>query len=260
MSRTSDFIAWLAARRGAAYVWGAQGQEARSDGSVILDGKRVSASWESWVDARENSGENARRAKEYIRKRLEAGDGNVPCFDCSGLLMRYLKDVKGYFPEDKNAAGLLAACKEVARGALAPGHLLFRHNGKKAHHVGVYLGDGLAIEAQGRSAGVVIRPLDASGANYWNRFGALPFLAGDGAKAALGQARFAVCAGGSVNVRKGPGTEHAVLAVAHKGDPMLFLPSAEKDWGQVAVSSSGGLVTGYMHVKYIDCIEGGIEQ
>ena len=255
MSKAADFVAWLKAREGAAYVWGAQGQEAASGGSLYLDGRRVAPSWEKWVDARETNPINAERAKMLIRKKLGAGNGNVPLFDCSGLVMRYLQNVKGYLAADQNAAGLLNACRGTERDALLPGNLLFRHNGKQAYHVGVYLGDHLAIEAQGRDAGVVIRELSASGAGYWNRYGILPCLE----EARAIRARFARCAGAAVSVRKGPGTEHAAVCVAHRGAPMIAAPSEQIGWDQVALGTDDGLVTGYMYQQYIEYTEGGIK-
>ena len=256
MSRISDFLAWLRAREGAAYVWGAQGQEALACGALALDAKTVSPSWEKWVDARETSGANAARAKAFIHGKLDSGDASVPLFDCSGLVMRYLQSVAGYFASDMSAAGLYEACETLAREAIFPGCLLFRHDGKKARHVGVYLGDGQAIEAYGRDAGVVIRGIDASGKGYWNRFGALPCLCETGW---CEQARFAVCSGGSVNVREGPGTERLIVCVAHKGALMIAAPCEVPNWQQVALDSGEGLVTGYMYAKYIDTIEGGLK-
>lgn len=255
MTKVSDFLAWLRAQQGAAYVWGAQGQEARADGTLCLDGKRVFPSWEKWVDARETSETNAKRAKAYINKKLDSGDASVPLFDCSGLLMRYLADIAGLFSGDKTADGLYAACATIERAALSPGNLVFRHNGKKAHHVGVYLGENMAIEAQGRDAGVVVRKLDASGANYWNRFGVLPCFASGSPPT---QAYFARCAGGSVNVRKGSGTGHGILCVAHTGDLLLATPCSNPDWRAVALRCGEGLVTGYMYAQYIEGIEEGI--
>lgn len=255
MTKVSDFLAWLRAQQGAAYVWDAQGQEARADGALYLDGKRVSPSWEKWVDTRETNETNAKRAKAYIKKKLDSGDAGVSLFDCSGLLMRYLADIARLFPGDKTADGLYAACRTIERAALSPGSLVFRHNGKKAHHVGVYLGENMAVEAQGRDAGVVVRKLDASGANYWNRFGALPCFAPEAPSA---RAYFARCAGGSVNVRKSPGTEHGILCVTHKGDLLLAAPCTNPDWRAVALRCGEGLVTGYMYAQYIEGIEEGI--
>ncbi|HWQ58311.1 MAG TPA: NlpC/P60 family protein [Clostridia bacterium] len=254
MSKTQDFLAWLRQQQGAAYVWGAQGQEVCTDGMLRLDGKALAPSWEAWVDARETSESNAARAKAFIKRKLDEGDASVPLFDCSGLVMRYLQNIAGYFSSDKNAAALLAACAELTRDALFPGCFLFRHNGKKAHHVGVYLGDGQAVEAAGRDAGVVIRDIDTAGRSYWNRFGMLTCLEETERHA---HARFARCAGGSVNMRSGPGTQNGVLCVVHEGDPLLTLSCETPGWKQVALRSGEGLVTGYMYAKYIDIIEGG---
>jgi uncharacterized protein YgiM (DUF1202 family) len=208
------------------------------------------------VDAWETSPANAERAKAFIRKKLGAGNGSVPLFDCGGLVMRYLQNIKAYFAVDKNAEGLLEACRETGRKALVPGNLLFRHNGAKAYHVGVYLENNLVIEAQGRDAGVVVHPLTASGEGYWNRYGILPCLEETRAARAV----FAMCAGASVNVRKGPGTEHAAICVAHQGDSMIAIASEQPEWDQVALGTERGLVTGYMYNQYIKYTEGGIER
>ena len=252
MIHTADFLAWLRAQQNAAYVWGAQGQEACADGSLRRGDKRLSASWQAWVDARETSEANANRAKAAIQQRLDAGKASVPLYDCSGLVMCYLQNITACFERDMRAQDLFAACEPIPKGALAPGCLVFCHNGRQAHHVGVYLGETLVIEAQGRNEGVVIRPLDAGGGAYWNRFGILPcLLPEEGA----GTARFARCTGGSVYVRKGPGTAHVVVCLAHQGDRLLVMPAQSPGWREVALRARGGFVTGYMSAEYIAITE-----
>ena len=77
-----------------------------------------------------------------------------------------------------SANGLLAKSAKLKREDLKQGDLVFRHNGLKAHHVGVYIGNGQVIEAKGRDDGVVQRDINASGSSYWNRYGRLPLLEG----------------------------------------------------------------------------------
>ena len=62
---------------------------------------------------------------------------------------------------------------------------------------------------------------------------------------------FATCTGGSVNIRKGPGTEYEKLGVVRKDDKLLALP-AESGWRQVAVKIGDVLAIGYMSDKYIE--------
>lgn len=65
------------------YVWGAQGQL----------GPAVN---ERWIRQVETSEANANRAIAFWRKQVDAGFGDVlRAFDCSGLGMYWLQNVKG---------------------------------------------------------------------------------------------------------------------------------------------------------------------
>lgn len=61
---------------------------------------------------------------------------------------------------------------------MEPGDLVFRYSAAKGKmgHVGVYVGNGMVIEAQGRDAGVVMRHLSYGG---WTHQGRHPALAED---------------------------------------------------------------------------------
>lgn len=143
------------------YVWGAQGETV----SAMEDPAE-------WIADMETSRKNASRALALYDLRVMEGMDPIRAFDCSGLIMRFLND-EGLFVVDLSSRGLFAKCDEIAREDLKPGDLLFRHNGEKIHHVGVYVGGRWVIEAMGRDVGVVKRDIDASGARYWNRFGRL---------------------------------------------------------------------------------------
>ncbi len=251
MSRIGPFLAWLKMQEGSAYVWGAEGHVVR-DGKVFLSGRQIAADWQEWVRGRETEEANAKRAIRFIQKKLDAGAQEVTCYDCSGLIMRYLRAVAGYLESDMTARGLFACCEEIRKNELAAGDLLFRHNGQKIIHVGVYLGFGQTIESRGRDAGVVIRDIDSSGGGYWNRFGTLPLLLLEDAEQHAAAA-FGLCAGGSVYLRSGPTTGNRALAVAHRGDRLLAFPP-ENGWCKAAVCAGGELVTGYMSAKYIENI------
>ena len=116
MTRREKFTAWICAQTGSAYVWGAQGHKVRRDGTVYMNQRKVSDNFESWVRQRENGEENARRAISGIRQRLTEGANEVTCYDCSGLIMAYIRDIKGYTTRDLSARGLFAIAKEKAKG------------------------------------------------------------------------------------------------------------------------------------------------
>lgn len=158
--KITRFIEWLKQQIGCIYVWGAQGETDIS---------------EAWIRKRETSTDNANRAIKFWKSQLAKGFKNLAAYDCSGLIVKWLLD-NGLITSDMSSRGLYSACKKITREELAPGDLVFRHNGIKIHHVGVYIGDGLVIEAKGRDDGVVERLIDASGKSYWNRYGRLGVL------------------------------------------------------------------------------------
>ena len=186
----NEFIEYLDAQVGRSlYVWGAQGQTDIT---------------EAWIRSRETSEANVQRVLALWKKLQAEGISPIAAYDCSGLIMHYLQDITGFYKTDLSAAGLYGKCTPVTRNALKKGDLVFRHNGTKIHHVGVYAGDGTAIESQGRDVGVTRRALDASGTGYWNRYGRLPLPdAPEPEKPEPAKTYFATVGGGSVYVRSG---------------------------------------------------------
>lgn len=155
-----DFLHWLRQQIGHIYVWGAQGQ-------IVPD--------EDWIRNKETSVFNAYRAICLYNEKKADGVDPIRAYDCSGLIMCYLI-AHGIYDYDMSANSLYIKSLKMERPALRPGDLMFRHNGVKVHHVGVYMGDDMVIEAKGRDDGVVLRHIDASGSKYWNRYGRLERL------------------------------------------------------------------------------------
>lgn len=153
MSKITDFINWLKEQVGSIYVWGAQGETAT----------------ESLIRKMETNQTNINRALTLYNKRVAEG-AKPKMYDCSGLIVCYFLK-HGYITADTTAAGLYAKCKAIKQSELKEGDLVFRHNGTKIHHVGVYIGNGEVIHAMGRDVGVVKQDIDANGTSYWNRYG-----------------------------------------------------------------------------------------
>ena len=165
--KIDDFIAYLNSHLGDAYVWGAQGE--RVDNRPDL---------EKWVRRKETSRRETDRALAYIKKATKTP---LYAFDCSGLIVHWLRDIRGLIDSDTNAQGLYRQCKQRGKlGAwqMQAGDLVFRYSFAKGKmgHVGVYVGNGMVVEAQGRDAGVVMRHLSYGG---WTHQGRHPALAED---------------------------------------------------------------------------------
>ena len=162
-TKIDEFIARLKreVENGSIYVWGAQGEDEIT---------------EAWIRHRETTTANADRALAFWKRQISLGYGDtLRAFDCSGLIVCILNEM-GLYKGDLSSRGLYAKCDKLARGDLQPGDLVFRHNGAVIYHVGVYIGNGLVIEAMGRDRGVVMRDINASGLTYWNRYGRFDIL------------------------------------------------------------------------------------
>lgn len=154
-----EFISYLKeqVRNHSIYVWGAQGQL----GSAVT---------EAWIRRKETDAENCAKAIAFWKKQCSAGYGDMlRAFDCSGLGMFWLQNVKGLLKSDTNANGLYRRCRKIGKAELRPGDFVFKVISGKATHIGYVVDTELnVIEAQGRDYGVVKRAL-SEGA--WNAYG-----------------------------------------------------------------------------------------
>lgn len=154
-----EFIDYLEQQvaEGAIYVWGAQGQ--------FVTG-------ETQIKSMENSTTNANRAIALWKKRLAAGFKNIRMYDCSGLCMYWLQNIKKIYSTDKSANSLYGACEKITKANLKKGDWVFRGTVLRKTHIGYVVDDALnVIESKGRDDGVVKRSLNASGSTYWSYFG-----------------------------------------------------------------------------------------
>lgn len=91
--------------------------------------------------------------------------------------MKFMLD-EGLLPYDMSSRGIYSMCAKIDRQNLIRGDLVFRHDGERIYHVGVYIGDGRVIESKGRDYGVIEAGIDRWGTGYWNRFGRLQLACG----------------------------------------------------------------------------------
>ena len=160
MSLLNEFIDYLKheVEVHSIYVIGAQGQR----------GKEVT---EEWIRYRERENQrNADRAVRFWKKQVAAGYGDVlGAFDCSGLGMYWLQNVKGIYPSDLNANGMYSKCStKLTKDQLKKGDWVFVDTNGRKTHIGYIVDDNLTvIESRGRDYGVVSGKLDSR----WTHFG-----------------------------------------------------------------------------------------
>ena len=165
MGLLSEFLDYLHEQleNGSIYVWGAQGQ----NHETISEG---------WIRRMETSERNADRAIALWKKRKQEGKAEVlRAYDCSGLIMYFLQNLKGVYDYDMASNTIKGKCQKIEKAQLLPGDFVFRvytsgASKGKAYHVGVVVdAEKNVIEAKGRDDGVVKRKLDAQ-SGYWNYY------------------------------------------------------------------------------------------
>lgn len=133
------------------YIWGAAG--------------------ETWTQEKQNAATREMTVKygqQWVGQRVA---------DCSGLFSWAFKQLGGYMYHGSNtmwskyctAKGSLSKGKRSDGKTLKPGTAVFKcKNVTDYYHVGLYIGDGIVIEAQGTSTGVV-----TSNVSKWTHWGEL---------------------------------------------------------------------------------------
>lgn len=181
--------------------------------------------------------------------------------DCSGLVRWALKqlgvDVVHHatylYTDWCKVKGQLQNGRRTDGQPLKPGSLVFLKGAEaKIHHVGVYVGDGIVIEAKGTQAGVI-----TSGLEKWDHWGECKLIDYTNAADLDGyvpeQKQNDVLFKGEVdnpntwlNVRSGPGKHYTVQFQVQKGTIVDVLAESG-EWYQIR---SGGRI-GWASAEYI---------
>lgn len=146
---------------GSIYVRGAQGQH----GDEITP---------AFISKREYGvkSEIERDLKTY-NKRIETGfdPKNIYAFDCSGLGMYFIQNLKKIYNGDLTANGMRTKlCKKLlSRNDITRGDFLFVVKDNKADHVGFAISNDYCVEARGRDYGVIISKIDSRNFNEFRR-------------------------------------------------------------------------------------------
>lgn len=95
--------------------------------------------------------------------------------DCSGLFAYSYEQLGGSIAHGSNsiwdkycsAQGTMTRGKRTDGQGLKPGTAVFTSSGAKHNHIGLYIGNGVVIEAQGAEAGVVTSKASATKWTHW---------------------------------------------------------------------------------------------
>lgn len=143
---------------------------------------------DKWISRMEQDDKNCARALAfYHKKQQELKPGQkIKAFDCSGLIMYFLQNIKG-ISDDRTARGIYSTlCTTIQREMLYPGDIVFRADTSgKIVHCGIVISrnedlknDNIwydILESKGRDYGVIVSLFD-NDISIWNRFGRLKCL------------------------------------------------------------------------------------
>lgn len=178
--------------------------------------------------------------------------------DCSGLFNWAFKQLGGTMYHGSNtmynswcvAKGKLKGGKRADGQPMKPGTAVFTGTESEHGHVGLYIGNGKVIEAQGTQAGVVVSSVTLAKWTYW---GELKGVAYDGSTpepepepAPTPEKGYAVVTGKNVALRQGPGTDCNVRLRVPTGKSVK-LEQIPEGWAYV---SYGGR-TGFMMKEFL---------
>jgi uncharacterized protein YgiM (DUF1202 family) len=164
--------------------------------------------------------------------------------DCSGLFTWAFDQLGGYMYHGSNtmwdkyctAQGELIKGKRDDGQELKPGTAVFCYNKEKDNrgHVGLYVGNGLVIEAAGAKAGVITSNLTDK---KWVEWGELKgVIYGEPEPVPAG---YAVVTGKNVALRKGPSTACAVITRAPTGSKVK-ITDPPSDWEYITYNGKQG--------------------
>lgn len=172
--------------------------------------------------------------------------------DCSGLVKYLCKKLKISVPHGSNSMwrDSLFEKGDIHGSQVPPGALVFKlRNGDDFYHVGIYVGNGMVVEAKGTQAGVV-----SSRLNEWTHYGlirGLGYSRGEMMKGLTpGIAIVDVPNDGTVNIRKGPTTGSTNLGQLREGDACEVL-AVEGDWAKVRYAAEGYIMSRFLVNKEV---------
>ena len=104
-----------------------------------------------------------RVAQRYLGTPYVWGGESARGFDCSGFIMRVMRDL-GYKALPHSAAEQFNYGKPIAKNLLQPGDIVFFANTYKPgiSHVGIYLGGGRFIHAANSQVGTIVSNLNSA--------------------------------------------------------------------------------------------------
>ena len=213
-----DLVTYVRGKVGCGYVWGASGETCS-------------------LSLRQALAKRAPAQAKNILGTCAKWDG-LQVFDCATLI-REAFEAAG-IKRSSGATTIWTKWPFVEKGTIdtlpvgEPGIALFVSQGKdKMAHIGMTIGDGLAVDARGSAHGVLLGPVSSHKWTHWGRFADVNYQAAQPALPAMLPG--VVNSKGALNVRARPNTKAKVLETLPKGTslPVYKDGQTQADWLKV---------------------------
>lgn len=256
MKQYEEFIEYLNAQIGEPYLWGGQHTKLTPENYESVIAKK-----EAKTGGYDGGPTYAEAAKAYCRKQFENGKDVLYAYDCSGLGVYWLYNVKHIYKGDCTADTMMKRC-EIHADDPKCGWWVFCVNDKgKATHVGYMVSDTEVIEAKGRKYGVVRGKFKRSAWKAWgipavfkDELAPQPVPPGPEPKPEPGGKHHVRVKGGSVNVRDGGSTDARIIHTAHRGEVYdRYGDDAPSGWYGILFHGQQGYISN--KEKYTELIE-----
>lgn len=234
--KLSEFNTYLTEQIGQPYVWGGQHLKLTPENYVSV------------ISKRESDAQHRADAIAYCRRLFDSGASVLYAYDCSGLGMYYLQNVKKVYSYDMSANSMMKQCTLMDEPK--NGYWVFRlDDSGKAVHIGYMVSDTYVIHAKGRAYGVCREKYSAS---YWHRIGKPKCVNFDNPEPKPTGYEIKVL--GSVNVREGNGVlTKKIATVKNCNLPYLGQAVEKPNWYLTIVNGKQGYITS--NPKYTRIVE-----
>ena len=159
---SDEFISYLLAQIGLPYLWGGQHTKLTKENykSVIHKKEAGRGSYSDGLTYEQ-------AVIDFCEKKFKKTD-TLYAYDCSGLGMYWLYNVKKLYKSDMTADSMMRKC-ELTSGKPKKGYWVFRLNASKsaATHIGYMVDDTYLVEAKGRRYGVTKTKFVAKNWDKW---------------------------------------------------------------------------------------------
>lgn len=268
----TDFIEYLEKQIGQPYLWGGQHTRLTPETYEAIihareDGRGSYKDGTTYADA----------AIAYCKKLFDAGAEVLYAYDCSGLGMYFIADLKHIW-SDRTADGMMHGCVDLDTPEPPEmGWWTFRTDDDgKAVHIGYMVDDKHLVEAKGRKYGVVKSEWREQDWDCWG----IPEIFEDEIRypdppeppepptppEPPVKEKFVKVVGKSVRVRKSATPLSKTIKIAHnrawyrehgyghRGDVFPYLGQADNGWYQIEVDGYGAAYISNK-AKYTELIE-----